>query len=276
MDSRADSRGKPPVDQDFSSGRKRSRRPWFSFYPGDWLSASRVAAMSLAERGAFITLLSHQWIEGQLPESQADIERLLSAPQQDFDLKRVLAAFPDGKNKRLSRERAVADNHSETQRRNVNRRYRGSTAVHRGSTEDLPSISTTTSTPLRGITPPPPSRGVRRSAPPTWQEVLARTEYEPLRVEPIFGTAWERWIAHCSEAGSKAQLPRGSRAAEILNDALTWGPAKFARAVHEAIAHNWQGLFEPKSGPQVNGNGHVRPDGLAPNPFLDKLRETFA
>jgi hypothetical protein len=78
--------------------------------------------------------------------------------------------------------------------------------------------------------------------------------------------AWERWIAHCSETGSKASVPHGARAAEILNDASRWGVPKFAQAVHEAIAHNWQGMFEPKA----NGNNET---GLAPNPFLRQLSE---
>src|SRR5436190_21583416 len=88
-------------------------RPWFPFYAADWLADLDVAAMWLAEQGAYMRLLAFQWREGAIPSEPARICRLLGAPypvtQPDLDLDLVLAKFPGGKNARLERERQYAE-----------------------------------------------------------------------------------------------------------------------------------------------------------------------
>lgn len=37
------------------------KRPWFAFYPGDWLSSEKVTLMTPEQRGAYIHLLAHLW-----------------------------------------------------------------------------------------------------------------------------------------------------------------------------------------------------------------------
>lgn len=49
------------------------KSPAFQFYPADFLSDENVALMSLAGRGAYITLLCYCWREGSIP---SDIDRL--------------------------------------------------------------------------------------------------------------------------------------------------------------------------------------------------------
>lgn len=49
--------------------------PAFSFYAKDFLAAT--ATMSLAERGAYITLLGHQWDAGSVPSSPRERARVL-------------------------------------------------------------------------------------------------------------------------------------------------------------------------------------------------------
>lgn len=52
---------------------KSSKSPAFQFYPRDFLSSSKVDAMSMTERGVYITLLSRCWLDHGLP---TDFERL--------------------------------------------------------------------------------------------------------------------------------------------------------------------------------------------------------
>lgn len=51
--------------------------PAFSFYPKDWLADAHVLAMSLAERGAYITMLALCWHEGSLPGDEKELRRLV-------------------------------------------------------------------------------------------------------------------------------------------------------------------------------------------------------
>jgi uncharacterized protein YdaU (DUF1376 family) len=45
------------------SGPPRKRSPAFQFYPGEWLSSTKVAMMNLAEQGAYLRLLCHEWAD---------------------------------------------------------------------------------------------------------------------------------------------------------------------------------------------------------------------
>ena len=89
--------------------------PYFPFYPSEWIQSPTVMGMSLAEKGAFITLLCVQWSDGFVdPE---DIEMILGLDEEmvvKMFSKRVWQkAFPIGKdgmrcNARLALERDTA------------------------------------------------------------------------------------------------------------------------------------------------------------------------
>lgn len=55
---------------------RSDRSPAFQFYPADFLSDIHVATMSLAERGAYITLLCYCWNEGHLDANETRLARL--------------------------------------------------------------------------------------------------------------------------------------------------------------------------------------------------------
>lgn len=55
-------------------------KPYFPFYPADWLSDPNVQFLSLEESGAYITLLSYMWRDGKdcaLPDDDKYLARLL-------------------------------------------------------------------------------------------------------------------------------------------------------------------------------------------------------
>jgi uncharacterized protein YdaU (DUF1376 family) len=58
---------------------KKSREPApaFQFYPKDFLSDSRFAAMTLEQRGALFTLISFCWLEGSIASDVGVLARLL-------------------------------------------------------------------------------------------------------------------------------------------------------------------------------------------------------
>jgi len=75
-----------PVDKDNQEmpTSKRTTSPAFQFYPKDFLSSSRVQRMSLTEIGAYIVLLSHNWLAGSIPSDTAEIAKIVKVPAPRF------------------------------------------------------------------------------------------------------------------------------------------------------------------------------------------------
>jgi uncharacterized protein YdaU (DUF1376 family) len=62
----------------------QDRSPAFQFYPRDFLSDANVIAMSMQERGVYITLLCNCWNEGTLPADTDRLARLCGLPISAF------------------------------------------------------------------------------------------------------------------------------------------------------------------------------------------------
>ena len=60
------------------------KAPAFQFYPRDFLTDGRVAAMTLEERGAYITLLCLCWTERELPLEEGKLARMLGCSVTAF------------------------------------------------------------------------------------------------------------------------------------------------------------------------------------------------
>ena len=54
-----------------------AKAPAFQFYPKDWLTDSDVVCMSMAQKGAYITLICYCWKEDKLPNNPDYIRKLL-------------------------------------------------------------------------------------------------------------------------------------------------------------------------------------------------------
>lgn len=75
--------------------------PWFDFYPERFIAGTAI--MELSERGAYITLLCHQWLAGSLPEDPRILARLAGGDVAPA----VLDKFPvcdDGKRRNAKLE----------------------------------------------------------------------------------------------------------------------------------------------------------------------------
>jgi len=57
---------------------------YFQFRHRDWISSSTVRRMSLAERGAYIELLSYQWEDGFIPDDIEELSRMIGVSLADF------------------------------------------------------------------------------------------------------------------------------------------------------------------------------------------------
>lgn len=63
----------------------REKSPAFQFYPKDFLTDEAVRLMSHTERGIYITLLSHCWLEGSLPADLPLLAKMVSVPAARFE-----------------------------------------------------------------------------------------------------------------------------------------------------------------------------------------------
>lgn len=61
-----------------------NKPPAFQWYAADFLTDSAVKHMTLEERGAYVTLLSHSWIDGPLPRSAAKLATLCGVTVADM------------------------------------------------------------------------------------------------------------------------------------------------------------------------------------------------
>ena len=80
--------------------------PWFDFYPERFIAGTAI--MELAERGAYITLLCHQWLAGSLPDDPRILARLVGGEVAPA----VLEKFPvceDGKRRNAKLESVRGD-----------------------------------------------------------------------------------------------------------------------------------------------------------------------
>ena len=62
----------------------REQAPAFQFYPKDFLTSERVRLMSYTERGIYITMLCHCWLEGSLPSDHKVLSKLVQLPIARF------------------------------------------------------------------------------------------------------------------------------------------------------------------------------------------------
>lgn len=64
--------------------RKRTTSPAFQFYPDAFLSSTKVMAMSMTERGIYITLLCACWQDGSLPADMPSLARMVGVKERQF------------------------------------------------------------------------------------------------------------------------------------------------------------------------------------------------
>ncbi len=246
--------------------------PWMPFYAADWITSHSVRAMSLAERGLYITLISEAWLAGgSLP---ADLERLARiVGMTEKELRQALEG-PLGEVWSTIEGRLVNDRLAEIyaeqaakveRRRNAGRAGGRASADGRSSNAErlLNDCSTIApATPPESSTeeeveedsekeiPPqsPPRRG-GGSKVAAWEKLLADgAAFHHLRDDPRW-SALEVWLAHLRERLPRAHTTGGAR--QALKRIAEMTPERFEAAVRHSIEGNYQGLYEPRQNAQT-------------------------
>jgi uncharacterized protein YdaU (DUF1376 family) len=75
----------PDETQDMAISKRTTTTPAFQLYPREFLSSSKVIAMGLHERGAYITLLCVQWLDGGLPTDRKALARIVGLTTKQLD-----------------------------------------------------------------------------------------------------------------------------------------------------------------------------------------------
>lgn len=208
--------------------------PAFQFYPQDWIASQTVKLMSNAERGAYINLLSHCWIENGLPVDLDSLARLADEPIEIFKIMwaRLEACFVEtrGKyqHKRLLCEKKKQKLFSAKQRQNANKLWSLSSKPRHSQTDakKMPRLCSSSSSLAIATT-------------------IAAGKPALEIPEDLKGNSKdiEAWVAYKRERG-QTYKPLGLNA---LWARLRGVPAaQRSVAIEQAMANNYSGIHPPK------------------------------
>lgn len=202
------------------------KSPAFQFYPADFLVG--VMGLSDEEAGAYIKMLSVQWLKGPLPECSKEIKKLVGLGKKPSDF--LLEKFPVGdcgkrKNERLEKEREKQVTFRESRAENAKKRWdKESTGNARAS---------------RSICK---NDALRLQSSSSELKKVADAPELPFESER-FKQSWGEWTSYRTQ--SKKKLSPISIKKQF-NQFIQWGEVKSIQSINQSISHGWQGLFEPK------------------------------
>lgn len=147
--------------------RPTNKLPWFAFYPSDFLSSTME--MGPATIGAYIRLLSHQWLMGCIPLDERVRKRIAGDdPSIDWDgiLSRLVEvdgglAHPRMLEEQRRSKQIAEKRRSHIQRVNENRSRSRSQSANNCDSDCDNQCPTTTTTTTTTNTPQPPSASQR-------------------------------------------------------------------------------------------------------------------
>lgn len=212
--------------------------PYFPMYASDFLSG--VADMPLDDRGAYITLICHQWVNGSIPSDLASCARICGGGTVS---ERVLTKFrnvdgtPTMTNARLERERVKClEAREKAKKRKTKWKERGRNAngtrsgtVPDTSRERLGSDSDSL-LPLGKSTEP------GKASKPTKKPIQVASM--PKGLEPLLDD-FNAWLSQRGTGAKRAT----SKAVELAQRSMVeWGPEKSAFILRKAIIGSHQGL----------------------------------
>jgi uncharacterized protein YdaU (DUF1376 family) len=146
--------------------------PWFAFYPTDFLSST--LEMSPATVGAYIRLLSHQWIAGSIPADHAARIRICGGSEGvEWDQIQSRLVEVDGgwAHPRLLAEKERSNSIAEKRRAHIATVNSRRSQRHSDCDSNRPTTTTTTTT-----TTPPFGRGAGEGISDLAAEQIARRE----------------------------------------------------------------------------------------------------
>lgn len=260
------------------SGRK-PKSPAFQFYPGDYLTDSKILALSFEERGIWLHLICLAWLNGGLDSDTTVLARSCGLPQRDFDRAwRRIGAHFELRGDRLVNPRQEREREVQA----INRARRsdagkdGNAKRWHDSGDDVatdPASQCDRNAIAEASLPSPVSRAPSSQKNPTGSPPTPRPSPKRIPVEPDWSAhpgldtpsmrvAWGTWSAHRRELKSKPWTPTGL--AQCFAELAAMGPERAIAAIQHSIGRNYAGIYEPKfeavRGP--NGAPALAPGGL--------------
>ena len=222
----------------------KNKSPAFQFYPKDYLSDINVQVMSLSERGAYMNLLCHEWLEGGLPDDDGMLSILSGLGKEWFGKsgEKIKKCFTvkSGKfiNPRLEKERK---NQKDRRRKRSDAGKKGNKArwgkdsesVVKGSQCDNNAIAKDRSTP----TPTPTSTSTSTKKKKKKKDVW-------ILPEGIKPEVWQEYEDHRKTTKTKLTDAARIKNANVLLSNL----GDQQEIIDATIANGWTGLFPSKKG----------------------------
>lgn len=218
------------------------RRPYFAFYPADWLSSVSVACLSPAQEGGYIRLLCYAWDHDGLPDDLSAIARM--ARLSEDDARALLELFPihagdvRRRNQRQEKERHFVDERREHSRKAAESRWKDARAMPEHSPSNAQAMPSQSQSQI-----PEPEKKKRERAPRAAPSAPVGSLIPPILDTPEFSAAWTDWLAYRAERRLK-YMPTSMRAA--LADLEPYGSAHACSTLRASIKNGWQGLFPEK------------------------------
>jgi len=259
-------------------------RPAFLMYSSRFLSG--ILTLTMAERGAFITLLCYQWLDGSIPK---DFDRLaLICPGLTPEIwegikhKFIVKKGPLLINKRLEIIRKESKNYSKQQTNRVLKRWESKDKtpkkdvtksipdVYQIDTESIPSSTLTLTSTLV-------SKSSLKSSSSNSKEKSAKASViYPFDTEE-FKTAWEYWSKYRStDLGKRKYKPTGEEAALSKLSRLADGNHELAiDIIKQSIENGWAGFFPLKNNHQKNKRNEMDRNYIPGTETIRELKKRF-
>lgn len=206
---------------------KSTKAPAFQFYPRDFLTSSKVMAMSLAQVGAYTKLLCLCWLDGSIPSDPKALAKLVGITPKQMagmwpEIEPCFRRKPDGRlvSERLDRERKVQAEYRRRQADAANKRWdklgnATALAPHDGGNALLPLPQSSSSSPLTGTARPLVAKRRMDAAfegPRVWVPQRTHTNFLALRHgdEASLFAFYERVSHEWGPGGPKADAETGA------------------------------------------------------------------
>lgn len=221
---------------------------WCSFWWRDWLSSARVVGMTAEERGAYIQLLAHAWVEDGLPDDLARLAKWAGVAKLSDD---VLACFPiaaDGlrRNERQERERLRAKARHASSTTAARARWgkkRVPGPLEQGS--DAAAMRPQCDRNAGAMPLDETRREEKKKKEPRKRVPAADAASVPIPMLLDTDRFREAWTAFLAERAANKKPVTERAAGMLLRKMQPWGPEKAIRALEASIVGRWSGVFEP-------------------------------
>ena len=257
---------------------KFTRSPAFQFYPKDFLSSSKVQQMSLAEIGAYLKLLCHNWLDGSLLDDVAVLARIVGMKQAQFA---KMWAGPlhecfetrNGRlvNQRLEKERKAQADFRKKQKDKADTRWHNQRNTDNGNAVALPerhehgNALRSAICNLQSASTQKPKEQVSEDSSATLRDAKLPSDSTPVvLVFPTVGKGLKTWELHESDVSHWRELFPNLDVVAECRSALAWVeanrpktakgmPAFLVNWFNRAVAHGG-GRAVPVASSKTAGN----------------------